>query len=78
MADESHANLRAAIIEDLKDIMADEYLLAEELRYNFGVVLQEMTIMRSILRNIILSVAKIDGQLIGNILGHKAVSQPFC
>lgn len=69
------ANLHAASIEDLKTIVAGEHQLNEELRYNFALVAAEMEQLRTLLRKTILSVAKIDDRLVGNILSIPARTQ---
>lgn len=68
-------NLNAASISDLKGVIATEHMLSEEMRYNFGKLSEEVIELRKILLNIILSVAKVDDKLIGNVMGHSARSQ---
>lgn len=68
------ANLKAASIEDLKQIIAEEHMLNEELRYNFGQILASYQSLRRMMQSIILSTAKVDDRLIGNILGQPARS----
>lgn len=68
------ANLRSASIEDLKQIIAEEHMLNEEMRYNFGLILSEYRSLRKVTQSIILSAAKVDDRLIGNILGQPARS----
>lgn len=72
---EDLANLQAASIEDLKAIVNVEHQLNEELRYNFAIVTSELEQLRALVSKIILSTAKIDDRLIGNILGVQARSQ---
>lgn len=67
-------NLKAASLEDLHRAIQTEHLINEELRYNFGQVLQLIRRQQKIIESIILSVGKIDDQLIGRILGNKAQS----
>lgn len=69
------ADLHAASIEDLRSIIAIEHMINEELRYNFGLVLEELNEQRNIIMKVILSAAKIDDRLIGVVLGQKAVSK---
>lgn len=52
-------------------VLAQEKMLSEQLRYNFGKISEEVIE----LRNVILSVSKIDDRLIGNVMGHPAKSQ---
>lgn len=70
-----HVNLKAASIEDLKTIISAEHMINEELRYNFGLVLEELTSLRNIMRKMIISVAKIDDRLLGNIMDQSARSR---
>lgn len=46
-------------------------MLNEELRYNFGQLLAENRQMKRVVTKIILSVAKIDDRIIGNILDQE-------
>lgn len=69
------ANLKAASIEDLRTAISTEHMLNEELRYNFGLVVAEITELRRILTQVILSSAKIDDKLLGNVMKHPAKSQ---
>lgn len=69
------ANLHAASIEDLKTIVAKEHQLNEELRYNFALVASELEQLRALVREVIISTAKIDDRLLGTILGNPARSQ---
>lgn len=68
-------DLQDASIEDVKMVLAEEKLLSEEMRYNFGKLSEEVFELRKILSTVILSVAKIDDRLLGNVLGHSARSQ---
>lgn len=70
-----YAELKAASMEDLKGVIATEHQLNEELRYNFGLVLEELITLRKTLTKTILSLAKVDDRLIGNILGQPTRSQ---
>lgn len=67
-------NLKSASLEDLHRVIQTEHLLNEELRYNFGQILQLVNQQQQIINTIINSVAKIDDKLIGNILGNRAHS----
>lgn len=49
----------------------NEHLLNEEMRYNFGQVLEFLNRQQTIINTIINSVDKIDDKLIRNILGNK-------
>lgn len=69
------ANLHAASIEDLRAIITKEHQLNEELRYNFALITAELEQLRTLVRKTIISTAKIDDRLLGNILGNQARSQ---
>lgn len=69
------ANLKAASIEDLKAVIQSEHFINEELRYNFGLLLKEVQELRNVLTKTIISTAKIDDKLIGNIIGQSARSK---
>lgn len=69
------ANLKAASIEDLRAIIQAEHMINEELRYNFGILLKEVQELRNILTQTIVSTAKIDDRLIGNIIGKPGRSK---
>lgn len=76
MVQQEGANLRAAGIEDLKVVIAEERLINEELRYNFGQLLKEVADIKQIMQKLILSSAKIYDKLIGNnIIGHNSRSK---
>lgn len=51
------------------------YMLNEEVQYNFGFMIDELRNTRTILTQTIVSIAKIDDQLLGTILNNKARSQ---
>lgn len=72
---EKYVNLKAASIEDLQGVIAAEHMLNEELRYNFGLVLEELTDLQNILTKVILSTSKIDDRLMGAVLNNGARSQ---
>lgn len=74
-ADIEVVNLKAASLEDMKGVVEIEHMLNEELRYNFGKVLELVNKQQQIIDVIIMSIAKIDDRLIGNILGNKAISK---
>lgn len=69
------SRLQAASIADLGLALAHEKMLSEEMRYNFGKLVEEVVEIRKILTTVILSVAKIDDRLIGSVMGHPARSQ---
>lgn len=69
------ADLKAASNEDLRDVIATEHMLNEELRYNFGLVLQELADIQKIMIKIIISTAKVDDKLIGNVIGQPSRSK---
>lgn len=71
----ARVNLHAASIEDLRSVIAVEHMLNEELRYNFGLVLEELTKQRNILVKMIISASKIDDRLLGAVLGKEARSK---
>lgn len=68
-------NWNAASIEDVKGLVAVGHMLSEEIAYNMGILSEEVIELRKILINVILSVAKIDDKLIGNVMGRSARSQ---
>lgn len=70
-----YAKLQAASKEDLLKVIANEHMLNEEMRYNFGLVLKELTSLKKTVINSIVSSAKIDDRLIGSILGYPAKTQ---
>lgn len=69
------ADLKAASMEDLRDVIATEHMLNEELRYNFGLVLQELADLQKIMIKIVISIAKVDDKLIGNVIGQPSRSK---
>lgn len=72
---ERYVNLKAADEENLRLLLTAEHKLNEEVRYNFGLLVQELKYTRDVLLQTILSVAKIDDQLIGVILNSRTRSQ---
>lgn len=68
-------DLKAASKEDLHRVIEIEHMLNEELRYNFGLVLEELADLRAAIIKVVLSTSKIDDQLMGSILGHNVRSQ---
>lgn len=69
------ADLKAVGEEDLKRIIATEHMLNEEMRYNFGLILQRFAKLEQIVAKIILSTAKVDDKLLGAVLGYPAKTQ---
>lgn len=67
--------LKSAGLSDVAMVLAQERMLNEQMRYNFGKLTEEVVELRKILVNVILSVSKIDDRLIGNVMGHPARSQ---
>lgn len=57
--------MKAVSIEDLEAVIAKEKLLSEEMRYNFGKLLEEMYVVKK-------DLVKIYDKLIGNIMGKPA------
>lgn len=69
------ANLKAPSIEDLRHTIETEHMLNEEMRYNFGLVLSQVTKLQQILTKVITSAGKVDDRLLGAVLGYPARSQ---
>lgn len=68
-------DLKAASKEDLYRVIEMEHMLNEELRYNFGLVLDQLADIRGAIVNVVLSSAKGDDKLIGNVIGQNVRSQ---
>lgn len=69
------AKLKGASLSDVAMVLTQEKMLSEEMRYNFGKFSEEIIELRKVVTNVILSVAKIDDRLIGNVMGQPAKSK---
>lgn len=65
-------DLKAASIEDLRQVVEREHLLNLELKYNVAKLLEELYKLQTRYDVLVTSVAKIDDKLIGNLLGNGA------
>lgn len=75
IVNESYMNLTETNMENLKAVIMAEHALNEDLRINFGLAVKELTHTRKILIKTILSMAKIDDNLLGAIMNNQARSQ---
>lgn len=73
--DRQNANLRAASLEDLRRVVEGQHLLSEEMAVNVAALLQQVQRLQQIVRTAVMSLAKIDDRLIGNLLGNRAHSR---
>lgn len=69
------ANLHAASIEDLHRIIEGEHLLNEEMKFNFGQMFQLVNKQQQVIDTLVMSIAKIDDHLIGNLLSKNVRSE---
>lgn len=74
-AETTIVNLNSASIEDLRNVIKIEQLLNEELRYNFGLILGELAEMREVAVTMMLSLARLDHNLIGSIVQQPVMSK---
>lgn len=66
--EEKMAIMNAAGLEDLRAVISHEKLMNEELRYNYGKVLADLSKVKKALVTVVLSSAKVDDRLVGNII----------
>lgn len=71
---ERFVNFKAATMVSLREVITTEHMINEELRHNFGLVVKELEINRFILTKTILSLAKIDDNLLGTVLNDNVRS----